>query len=220
MASVLATHAPITVVSTISGNQEKIQNYPEAAGQTFNPGTPVVLGAASGTPLVRYTTASANATGAGSVLGISALRGKNLPSNGAGVSPTFGAIGFPGGLGAVQDVPNQPAAYSIYHGAPFIDGLTMVAIADLDTIFEIQVDNSTGAGVTAASIGDVGSVVNIVADANGWWYADLSTIGGSPTSATIVSLNPLDFVPGSTTVQQSFGHIRIVFTTTVIQALQ
>jgi hypothetical protein len=217
MASVLSAHQPIAAVSTISGNQEKIQNFPELAGQTFQPGTPVVLSTASGSPLTRYAQA---AVVAGPFYGISYYRGKNLASNGQGASPVFGSIGFPGGQGAVNDVVNQPLAYSIYQGAPYIDGLTLTALANLDTIFEVQVDNSTGTGVLNASLGDVGATAALAIDSTGFWYLDLNTINaGSGTTVTIVSLNPLDLVPGSFSTQQNFGKVRFVFQTASIQAL-
>jgi hypothetical protein len=213
MAALLTTHLPIIVVSTLSGNQEKIQNFLEASGQTFVQGTPVVLNGSG------FTTAISGTPGAGTVLGISNLRGKNLATNGAGASPVFGSIGYPGGLGAVQDVINQPAAYSIYHGAPFVDGLTNVALATLDTIFEFQVDASTGSTYNATNA-LIGTAVGLTVDASGYWYADLAkNTSGTNTYITVVSLNPLDLVPGSTTTQQNNGRIRGVFQTAVIQAL-
>lgn len=214
MAALLTYHYPITPVSTISGNQEKIQHFLEAAGQTFQPGTPVSLNgsgnvvAYSGTPTYGPP---------GNILGITALRGTNLGSAGAGASPVFGSIGYPGGLGAVQDVINQPSAYSIYHGAPFVDGTSLVDVATQDTIFEAQVDASSGSTYNATTA-LIGTSVGLTVDANGFWYADLakSTVGTNAV-AVIVSLNPLDLVPGSTTTQQNNGRIRIVFAATVIQ---
>jgi hypothetical protein len=145
------------------------------------------------------------------------LRGKNLASNGLGASPDFGSIGYPGGLGAVQDVPNQPAAYSVYHGAPFVDGLTIVQVATQDTIFEAQVDASSGTTYNATTA-LIGTSVGLTVDGNGWWYADLykSTVGTNAV-AVIVSLNPQDFVAGSTTTQVNNGRVRIVFAAPVIQ---
>jgi hypothetical protein len=219
MAALLTTHLPIEPVSTLSGNQEKIQHFLEAAGQTFQPGTPVQLGS-GGT--AGFTIAYLGDPAGGPpnpILGITALRGINLASNGAGAAPVFAGVGFPGGQGAVNDVINQPAAFSIYHGAPFVDGTTTVYMATLDTIFEIQVDASTGTTYNATTA-LVGTQVGITADGNGFYYADLvKATPGTNTVATIVSLNPLDFVPGSTTTQQNNGRIRIVFLSTVIQVM-
>jgi len=214
MAALLTTHLPIAPVSTLSGNQEKIQNFLESASLTVNPGTPVSLNgsgntiAYSGTPTYGPP---------GNILGIIATRGKNLASAGQGASPTFGSIGQPGALGAVQDVPNQPAAYSIYHGAPYADGLSLVYMATQDTIFEVQVDASTGATYNATT-SLIGTSVGLTVDGNGYWYADLakSTVGTNAVGV-IVSLNPQDFVVGSTTTQVNNGRVRIVFAASVIQ---
>lgn len=214
MAANLTTHIPIVAVSTIGGNQEKIQNFLEASGQTFLQGTPVMLSSGgyaeawSGTPSYGPP---------GNILGISNLAGKNLASNGAGASPMFGSIGFPGGAGAVQNVPNQPNAYSIYHGAPFLDGLTNVDVATQDTIFEGQVDASSG-GTYAATIALIGTSVGLTIDSSGYWYFDLAkTTVGTNAVGVIVSLNPEDLVVGSTTTQVNNGRVRVVFAASIIQ---
>lgn len=217
MAALLTTHLPIIPVSTLSGNQEKIQHFLEAAGQTFNPGTPVSLGTGGSAGFVVAYSGTPTYGPPGNILGITALRGINLATNGAGAAPVFGSVGFPGGQGAVNDVINQPAAFSIYHGAPFVDGTTTVDVATQDTIFEVQVDASTGS-TYAATTALIGTSVGLTVDGNGFWYADLAKVTvGTNAVAVIVSLNPLDFVPGSTTTQQNNGRVRIVFAATVIQ---
>lgn len=214
MAALLTTHLPINVVSTLSGNQEKTQHFLESSGQTFTPGSPVTLTSGS---VVAYSGTPTYGP-PGNILGISALRGTNLASAGAGASPVFGSIGYPGGLGAVQDVVNQPAAYSIYHGAPFVDGTSLVWVATQDTIFEVQVDASTGTTYNATT-SLIGTSVGLTVDGNGYWYADLAKVTvGTNAVGVIVSLNPLDFVPGSSTTQQNNGRVRIVFAAAVIQA--
>jgi hypothetical protein len=214
MAQLISTHLPIVPVSTLSGNQEKIQHFLEAAGQTFSPGTPVSLNGSANT--IAYSGTPTYGP-PGNILGITALRGINLATAGAGASPVFGSVGFPGGQGAVNDVINQPAAFSIYHGAPFVDGTTTVYLATQDTIFEVQVDASTGS-TFAATTALIGTSVGLTADGNGFWYADLAKVTvGTNAVAVIVSLNPLDFVPGSTTTQQNNGRVRIVFAASVIQ---
>lgn len=214
MAALLTAHLPIIPVSTLSGNQEYTRDLPEGSGQTFLPGTPVSL--SSGNVIAWTGTPNYSP---GNILGITALRGKNLASAGAGASPVFGSIGYPGGLGAVQDVINQPAAYSIYHGAPFTDGLAIVSLATLDTVFEVQVDASSGTTYNATTA-LVGTQIGLTVDATGYWYADLAkTTVGTNAVASVVGLNPLDLVPGSTTTQQNNGRIRVVFVYNVIQPL-
>jgi hypothetical protein len=216
MAALLTTHLPIAPVSTISGNQEKTQSFLEGSGQTFSPGTPVTLGATTAGYVGAYSGTPTYGP-PGNILGITALRGQNLPSNGSGAAPVFAGYGFPGGQGAVQDVINQPSAYSIYHGAPFITGSTLVWVASQDTIFEVQVDASSGTTYNATTA-LIGTSVGLTVDANGFWYADLAKVTvGTNAVGVIVSLNPLDFVPGSTTTQQNNGRVRIVFAASVIQ---
>jgi hypothetical protein len=211
----LSYHLPITPVSTISGNDPKMMDYMEASGQTWQPGTVVYMNGSG------YVAASTPSNGSTQLvaLGVVALKGRNYSSNGQGASPVYGSIGYPGGAGAVQDVINQPNAYSIYHGAPFLDGLAMVQIANLDTVFEIQVDSSSGSTYNATNA-LIGSTIALAKDANGWWYADLHQINQSSyNDVNVVGLNPLDLNSGSTTTQQNYGRIWVVFNTATIQAL-
>jgi hypothetical protein len=206
MAANLSTHLPIIAVQTVSGNQEAIFDYVEGATQTFNNGTPVVISAgaviASTSPL-----SSTNLTA-----GIAMYAGHNLASAGKGASPLFGSIGFPGGAPTFGSVPNQASAVNLLHGSPFVDGLMPVQLAVEDTIFEAQVDNSTGASFTA-STSDLGKYATLVTDANNWWYIDRNTIATSPGTLAIVllSLNPQDLVAGSTTTQVANGRVRFRF---------
>ncbi len=214
MAANLSTHLPIVAVSTISGNQEKIQNFLEASGQTFLQGTPVYL---NGSNYAAAWTGTPSYGPPGNILGFSNLVGKNLASNGAGASPVFGSIGYPGGLGATQGVLNQPNAYNIYHGAPFVDGLTNVDVATQDTIFEGMCDASSGATYNATNA-LIGTSVGLSIDSNGYWYWDLAkTTVGTNAVGVVVSLNPQDFVVGSTTTQVNNGRIRVVLAAAVIQ---
>ncbi len=214
MAANLSTHLPIIAVQTVSGNQEVIFNYPEGATQTFHNGTPVLVSAgaaiASSTPL-----------GGGSnnlLAGIAMYPGHNLASAGLGASPVFGSIGFPGGSPTFGTVPNQPSAVNLLHGSPFVDGLMPVQLAVEDTIFEIQVDNSTGASFTA-STADIGKYASIITDANSWWYLDRNTLAATAgtLSCVILSLNPQDLVAGSTTTQVPNGRVRVRFLPLVSQ---
>ena len=220
MAALLTSHEPIHVVSTISGNQEKIQNIPEYAGQTFTPGAPVTLTTASGGSYVQVWSGTPSYGPPGNLLGFSSLAGANLGSNGQGVSPVFGSIGFPGGAGATQNVPNQPNAYNIYHGAPFVNGLTNVLLATQDSIFEGQVDASSGS-TYAATTSLIGTSVGLSADSNNNWYWDLAkTTVGTNAVGVIVGLNPQDFVVGSTTTQVNNGRIYVVVAAAIIQVTQ
>lgn len=204
MAAVLTNHTPIIPVSTVSGNAEAIWNYLEGASQTFVQGAPVKLSAGA---VIVAASAFANTA---PIVGFSTLPGHNLASAGKGASPLFGSIGFPGGAPTFGTVPNQPSAVNIPHGAEYVDGLMGVYQAVQDTIFEGQVDNSTGAGTLAATTTMIGEFASLVTDTNNNWYIDLNTL--STTQGTlvvlIVGLNPLDLASGSVTTQSNFGRVR------------
>jgi hypothetical protein len=214
MAVNIANHLPIISASTISGNAEKIQHFPEGAGKTFLGGTPVTV-TAGVTTAWNGTTILTPA-----IMGITLLPGLNLGSAGLGAAAQpFGQIGFPGGPTlSGYPVPNQPLAVNVAHGAPFQDGTTTVVLAVPDTIFEFQVDASTGATYNATTA-LVGTQIGLTVDANGSWYADLAKVtAGSNTVITVTSLNPQDFVSGSSTTQINNGRIRGVFNLAVSQA--
>jgi hypothetical protein len=204
MAANLSVHQPIIPVYTVSGNQEQIFNFQEGSGQTFKIGTPVVISAgavvASTSPL-----SSTNLT-----CGFCAYPGHNLASAGLGASPVFGSIGFPGGSPTFGTVVNQSSAVNLLHGSPFVDGLMPVYESVEDTVFEVQVDNSTGAAFTA-STADLGKYAALVTDATNSWYLDRNTIAATPGTlpCVIVSLNPQDLVAGSTTTQVPNGRVRV-----------
>jgi hypothetical protein len=206
MAANLSTHSPIIPVYTISGNQEQIFNFLEGSGQTFLTGTPVVISAGA---IVAATSplSTTNLT-----CGICAYAGHNLASAGKGASPVFGSIGFPGGSPTFGTVPNQSSAVNLLHGSPFVDGLMPVYESVADTVFEVQVDNSTGASFTA-STADIGKYIALVTDASNSWYADRNTIATTPGTlpCVIVSLNPQDLAAGSVTTQVANGRYRVKF---------
>jgi hypothetical protein len=212
MAALLSTHAPIIVVSTVSGNQDLIQNYLEAASQTFKGGTPVSLNGSGN--VIAWSGAAA---GTGVILGVCLVGGFNYATAGAGASPLYGSIGFPGGTPTFGTVPNQPSAVNLVHGALFATGLTIVSINTQDTLFEAQVDASTGStyNATAALIG---TQAGLTIDANGFWYVDLAKVTPlTNTVLTIESLNPQDLVAGSTTTQVNNGRVRFKFLTSTQQ---
>lgn len=206
MAILLTTHRPIIAVGTISGNQESINSYLEAAGQTFNTGTPVKLNVAGN------VVAWDGATITRDILGITNLPGANLATAGAGASPNFGSIGFPGGSPLITPAPpNQPAAVNIPQGSPFVTGLSNITECLPDTIFEAQTDASAGA-VFAPTTALIGTQLGLTIDANGFWFVDLgkNTVGVN-TVLTIKSINPLDLVVGSVTTGLNNARVRFQF---------
>ena len=201
----LATHLPIIVVQTRSGNQEGIQNIIEAAGQNFVAGTPVQLNGAGN--VIPWD----GATILRKIMGITLLQGFNYGSAGAGASPLFGSIGFPGGIPTFGSVPNQAGAVNLLAGSLFTNGLSIVALALPDTVFEGQVDASAGV-VFNATQALVGTQLGLTIDANGTWYLDLSkNTPGANTVVTVTSLNPLDLNGTSTTSQVNNGRVRFTF---------
>lgn len=185
MAANLAYHQPIAAVKTVSGNQEQIELIQEYAGSTFMQGTPVMKNGG-------YIAAWDYATIAGSILGIALVPGSNLGSSGKGAPAAFGQVGAPGSTVTFGSVPNQPSAVNIPHGAPFTDGRTVVALANEDTIFEGQIDNSAaGAYVTAVTL--IGSQYGMSKDTNNQAYVDLNkSTAGTNTVVVIVDVNPND----------------------------
>jgi hypothetical protein len=209
MAANLSLHLPIIPVSTISGNQEKIANFLEAASQTWPQGTVVALNGSGNTIIWSGTVATS--TSQGTILGVSLIGGYNYASAGAGASPLYGSIGFPGGTPTFGTVLNQSAAVNLLHGSPFANGMSLVALATSDTIFEIQLDASSGTTYNATAA-LVGTQIGLTKDASNFWYADLGKVTqGTNTVATVVSLNPQDLVAGSATTQVNNGRIRITF---------
>jgi hypothetical protein len=218
----LSYHNPIFPVGTISGNAELgTANIMEASGQTWQPGTPFQIATSSKTG---YAIASTPSNGTTQVIikGFSYLPGRNLAANGSGAAPPFGSIGYPGGAGAVQNVINQPSAYSIYGGAPFLDGLVIGGMATLDVIWAIQVDASSGSTYNYdASVIPLGATIALNKDAAGWWYADLYHVNtASYADLNIVGYNVQDLVSGSTVTQQNYGTIYCVVNTSAIQGLE
>lgn len=185
MAANLTYHQPIAAVKTVSGNQEQIELIQEYSGQSFMLGTPVMKNGG-------YIAAWDYATIAGSILGVAYTSGANLGSSGKGAPGAFGQVGFPGATVTFGSVPNQSSAVNIPHGAPFTDGRTVVAVANEDTIFEAQVDNSN-AGAYAVSPALIGSQYGISKDASNQAYVDLyKNTPGTNTVVVIVDINPND----------------------------
>jgi hypothetical protein len=185
MASLLATHVPIEVVSTKQNTTEYTDAPQEKASQTFYAGTPVQLSGG-------YVQAWDGTTVAAGIYGVSEEDAHNLASNGAGAPTAFGIVGFPGTGTTFGHVPNQSSAVNIPEGAPASLGYIDVAEANLDTIFTAQTDNDTGAATTP-TIANVGTQYGLTVDANGYWYVDFAkTTVGTNTVLVMTGLHPID----------------------------
>lgn len=185
MAALLSVHYPIQPVLTTSGNTEQTQGIPEKATQTFKLGVFVQL---SGGFVQQWD----GATYSQGIVGVSLIPASNLASNGLGSPSNFGQITGPGAIQTYGSVQNQPNALNIAYGTPITDGRTLVAIANADTIFEIQVDASSGAVYTATQA-NVGLQYGATIDAGGTMYLDLAKVTvGTNTCLQIQGLNPID----------------------------
>lgn len=185
MASLLANHSVIEVVKTESGNTELTDTPPEAAGQTFKLGTPVMFNAGN-------IQAWDGATIAAGIAGVAEEDAHNLGSAGLGYPGAFTTVGYPGTGTTFGSVPNQPNAVNIPEGAPFVLGGVVVALARLGVIFRAQTDNNTGAATTPTQA-NVGTQYGLSIDANGHWYVDFGkTTPGTNTVLQMVGLDPID----------------------------
>lgn len=143
----LATHVPIQMYETVSGNTELTQNPPQAAGQTFNQGSPIEI-AASG-----FAEVWDGSTIVGKIYGVSLERGGNLGTAGEGYPANFGQQGPPWSAFNIGAAPNQPASVTIPYGAPFVTGGVLTMLAVQDTIFKAQADTSEGTTtITAGAV--------------------------------------------------------------------
>jgi hypothetical protein len=188
MAANLLIHTPIIPLLTTSGNTEQTQGIPEKATQTFFRGVFVQLNAG----FVQQWDGSTYANG---ILGVSLQPGQNLATNGAGAPGPFGQIGPPGAIQTYGNVINEPNAVNIAIGTPIADGRSLVAIANSDTIWEIQTDNSAGTVPSdyTPTQAMVGSQFGVTIDTYGTMYLDLGKVTvGTNTAMQIVSLSPVD----------------------------
>jgi len=160
-------------VQTISGNQPRIRDIPEAATQTFLAGTPVALNA-SGNVIAWAGVIVTNLVGA--ICGIAKNPGKNLTVAGTAQQLTQGSV------------PNQPLAVNIQRPYFDPDGTTLMETADPDTIFLGQVGPAES--VTQAN---VGIPYGISIDTDNHWYVDTAKVTvGTNTCVVIVKLDPND----------------------------
>lgn len=188
MAANLTVHYPIQPIQTTSGNTEETKDIPEKATQTFKLGVFVQLNAG-------YVQQWDGTTYTNGILGVSLIPASNLATNGAGAPAPFGQITGPGAIQTYGSVQNQPNAVNIAVGTPITDGRTLVALANSDTIFEIQCDNSSGAVPSdyTPTQAMVGSQFGATIDAGGTMYLDLGkTTTGTNTCLEIIELSPVD----------------------------
>lgn len=194
----ISVHTPMFPVETISGNTEKTDAIPEKAGQTFLGGVPVQL---NGGFVQKWD----GATIAAGILGVSTTFGQNLPSNGAGApAQGYGQVTGNKALQTYGSVINEANAVNIALGTPAIDGRTLFSVANQDTLFQIQVDNS--AGTTAnnyiPTVNNMqGNTYGITFDAGGTCYLDINK--NTPGTNTIFLVVDYDSVDGN----QVNGHV-------------
>jgi hypothetical protein len=201
-------------VQTISGNTPNTAGIPEQASQTFPQGVPVQLNAG-------YVRKWDGTTYTAGLLGISNIPASNLATNGAGAPTGFGPIGGTGAIATYGSVVNQPNAVNIAVGTPITDGRTLVLLANSDTIFEGQVDNSAGAVAadytpTQAMVGNFYGITFDSTTAPYTAYIDKakSTVGTN-TCVQVVRLSPQDMTTSQTSVVN--GRVQFIFAKTAIQ---
>lgn len=163
----------INSVQTISGNQPRIRNIPEAATQTFLAGTPVAL---NGSGDVIAWAGAIYASTVGAIIGICKNAGKNLTTAGVAKQLTQGSV------------PNQASAVNIQRPYFDPDGDTLFETADPDTIFLAQVGPAQS--VTQAN---VGVQYGLTLDSDNHWYVDTTkATAGTNTAVIVVKLDPND----------------------------
>lgn len=198
MASVLADHAEIKAIYTVSNNTPQTRgDIQEAATQTFLKGTPVMLNA--GVVQAWNATVTLPATSVAGIAGIVLNNGANLASAGKG-APGGGGVGNFTGVGApgtsltFGKIPFQASAVNIIPGSPVSDGRSLFEVANADTVFEAQFDDNGGSTTNATTNKNmIGKQFGLTLDATGHWFVDFAkTTVGTNTVLTIVDLNSID----------------------------
>lgn len=187
-------HDAMFPIQTVSGNTEFTKATPELAGQTYKRGVPVQLTTASGAKYIRQWDGTTIAAG---IAGVSLQIGSNLGTNGQG-APAQG-FGQVTGTKAIQtwgSVQNQPNAVNIAMGTPATDGRALYAMAGPDTIFQIMVDNTSGA-VANDYIPTANNMLQaqygITFDSNGTVFLDISkNTPGTNTVFQVLDYSPID----------------------------
>jgi len=172
VASVTGVSAEIHSIQTVSGNQPRMRRLIEEAAQTFLAGTPVQVVQAGDGGLIAWV------SGATPIAGFCKEAGNNLAA--LGVVPT--AAVNPNPQPSFGSVPFESSAKNITRPL-FLDGRIAVELANPDTIFLAQTNNT----VTAAS---VGKAFNLTKDTDNHWYVDLTL--STNAAAIIVRLDPND----------------------------
>lgn len=213
MAVNITNHDPIYPAKTVSGNTELTKgDLGELAAQTFKRGVPVQVTAANFVQQWDGTTISKG------IAGIGLQIGQNLPSNGFGApAQGFGQVTGPKSIQTWGSVQFQPNAVNISQGAPASDGRTLFAVANLDTIFRAQVDNTSGSTAstyTPTANNMVGNQYGMTIDASGQWFVDISksTVGTN----TVFEVLEYDQIDGN----QVNGHVFGRFTQAAMQLSQ
>lgn len=195
-------HVPIIQVQNKANTTPFTYANPEAAGQTFQTGAPVMLSAGGFTQIW-------DGSLTGTILGIAESNGQGLASNGYGApNPPWGGIQGIGATSSYPPVPpNQPQGVNIALGQPVSDGRTLFLSPDIDNVFEATFDNSTYSG-TATQItptqADIGAKYGLNKEPapasanpaggvyNGYqWYVDKGLTGVNAV-IQIVGINSLD----------------------------
>lgn len=190
MAANLTRHYAVNALMDNTDTTPLQYANPEAAGQTFPIGVPVAFGTAGNAGF----TVVWPGTNTG-FMGFSRTFGANLASNGKGAPGPFQQIGPPGATQTLPGPTTQPNSINIALGAWISDGRTLLDVANDNTIFEIQCDNSAGAVPAdyTPTQAQVGSQFGITMDAgNISCYLDLGkTTSGTNTVAELISLSPV-----------------------------
>jgi hypothetical protein len=199
----IALHDSVFPIKTVSGNTEQTLAEPELAAQTYKRGVPVQQTAAG---FIQQWDAATIVAG---IAGISLQIGSNLASNGAGApAPGFGQVTGPKAIQTWGSVQNEPNAVNIAMGTPATDGRALFAVANDDTMFRIQVDNTNGATATdyiPTTLVMKGKQYGITFDANGQAFLDFAkATAGTNTVAQVIDYDPID----GNTVN---GHVHIRF---------
>lgn len=160
-------------VQTVSGNQPRIRNIPEAVTQTFLAGTPVALNSSGD---VIAWAGSAHSNTVGSIIGIAKNPGKSLTTAGTPLQISQGSV------------PYQASAKNIQRPYFDPDGNTLFEVADPDTIFRGQVGPSQS--VTQANVGVLYGMAQDTAGSDDHWYVDTSNT--STPVCIVVALDPND----------------------------
>lgn len=170
------SYIPIEVYKIMgqgNGAQPVTRRLLEAAGETFNMGTPVVVYTTSG-----YLIASPTLSSALTIAGFSQEPAQNLTNAGVPQTLTYGKV------------QNQPSAVLIPGGAPPSDGRCGVWLANDSTIF-IGVVKST----QTPAITDVGVIYGMTKDGtSGFWYIDKDITAAN--SGAIFEIVEIPVIPG------------------------